>query len=555
MKLQVCLLLLAASAWAGPVQVTVEQKTHPCIVADYRDDGSPRAMYHKPETIRTNDITFPLITLNNGAVEIKIIPTLGMRVLNAVDLKSGQSFAGTADPRRFETEPFQDTLAFNAGFTEASFPYFEHGVGVRQSAGWRFITNADASVTVAMNMRFTHHQEPRHMGRYGRYSQAHLSQWLTLKPDADSYTVTYRLDNPTPLRRSNRLWVNHIFYTDKYDEQHILYPTGFVIPHNGQTVAPFYAAGGNLQWVNVSHFALYPEYGFSGIYVPDRKVNTVIFQDTKIAPGMKLYTQKADSGKMEIWHGTTPVFEDPGHFLAPFEPVQFTLTYRMIAGDRYWEGVKDFADTRDRLATVKPLGGKFRMELEEITNHIGAPTDRDAIGVARKGKPADPELAQSLANVCYRYGHFDLALQMTDDDFLRGLIAWERGEEVDFGKAGLDAHYHRALLALQAGKKDDAVKLLDELIAARPTVYRPRLLTAYLAKDVGLAGTLATENPASPEAQLVLELLGQPSARAALLRDNPEAAEQVEAFRRELTEGQWQYVRRYNPLLPKAGTK
>ncbi len=520
------LLLVAGSAQAiEPVKVTIEEKTHPIIVGDYRDDGSSRAMYHKPESLRTNDVSFPLVTLQNARVKVEIVPTLGARVLAAVDVKTGLSFAG----KHWRDEPFKGILAFDAGWNEASFPYFEHGLGVRQPATWRIITNADQSVTVAMHMEFTGHQEPRHMSRYGRYSQRELSVLVNLPPATNAFTVTYRLDNNTPLRGSNRLWVNHIFHCDKYDEQHILYPAGYVIPHNGQSVAPFYAAGGKPQWVNVSHFALHPEYGFSGLYLPERQANVLIFQDTKIAPGMKLYTPKAEGGKLELWHGTTPVFEDPGHFIAPYEPVEFTLTYQMRFGDRYWPATNGFADTTARLAEVKPLGGKYRLELEAISNHVGAPTDRDAIGVAKKllatGKIEDKEYALSLANVCYRYGHFDLALQLTDDEYLRGLIAWERGEKVDFGKAGLDSYYHRALLCVQNKDTAGALKWLDQLIAARPTVYRPRQLKAFLTNDAKLTAQLAAENPAAPT---------------------------IADLKQEFTTGQWQHPRRYKLLLPTA---
>ena len=63
-------------------------------------------------------------------------------------------------------------------------------------------------------------------------------------------------------------------HNEKFDEEHILYPAGYVMPHGGQSVAPFYADGGVRQWVSVSHFALYPEYGFSGTYSPGKKANT-----------------------------------------------------------------------------------------------------------------------------------------------------------------------------------------------------------------------------------------------------------------------------------------
>lgn len=549
-----------------PVTVKLVTATHPALVAEPRADGSPRAMYHKPETVRTNNLSFPLVTLDNGRVEVKIVPTLGARVLNAVDRATGLSLAGTPDPRHWEQEPFKDILGFDGGYIEASFPYFEHGVGLRQSAGWRVLTNADASVTVAMNLRFTAHQEPRHTGRYGRYSPRQLSVWVTLAPGTNGFSATYRLDNFTPLRASQRLWVNHIFQSERYDEQHILYPAGYVIPHNGQTVAPFYAPGGVPAWVGISHFALYPDYGFSGIYRPEQRANSLIFQDLSEAPGLKLYTQNGAGGKMEIWCGTTPVFEDPGRFVAPYEPVQLSLTYELRAGERYWVATNGFADTRARLAEVKPLGGKFRLELEEISNHVGAPTDRDAIPAARKllaaGTVADPEYALSLANVCYRYGHFDLVLALAERvgadpaaDYLRGLVAWERGGAVDFGSAGLDAHYHRALLAVKAGDLPAAQRWLDELIAARPRVWAPRLLKAWLARDTELAARLAAENPASPEAQLVLEKLGvagAAAAKAALLRDNPDALEQVAAFERSLERGEWTHPRRYAPMAPEA---
>lgn len=141
MKLVSCASLLALGcsvAVADPVKVTGEQKTHACVIADCVDDGSQRAMYPKKDTFRTNDITFPRITLNNGAVEVKIVPTLGARILDTVHLKSGLHFAGF-EP---EKEPFKDALGFAAGWTEASFPYFEHGVGICQPATWRILANA-----------------------------------------------------------------------------------------------------------------------------------------------------------------------------------------------------------------------------------------------------------------------------------------------------------------------------------------------------------------------------------------------------------------------------
>lgn len=593
--------------------------------------------------------TFPMVTLNNGNVEVKIVPTLGMRVLNAVNLRTGRSMAGTTDPREFEKEQFSDVLGFDAGYIEASYPYFEHGTGVRQSAGHRVIKGDDGSVTVAMNMRFTHHQEPNHMGRYGRYAQHTLSQWVTLKPGEDAFTVTYRLENPTPLRRSKRLWVNHRMEVARYEGEHILYPAGYVMPHGGGSVAAFLAEGGKPSWVGASHFALHPDYGFAGTYDPKRDSNALVIADPKVSPGLKLYTTRGNGGFMEIWVGSNTLFEDPAPMGAPYEPTQFTVTYREIggygrvvwanpeiaatvkdgkvyviptrkreilalrmdvfkgSGTNGWgngsggtaspekpfafdladgavmthvkvmEGDKELAtftyplhhtDTTARHAEVKPLGGKLRLELEENSNHIGAPTARDAVAKAKAWDAAqsntDTEQVLSWANVAYRYGHLDTAEKIAaaftgtpEADYLRALIAWEKAgspKGVDFGKAGLDSYYMRALQAHAAGDDKAALEWLEKLVKERPTVYRPRLLMAYLKKDTAAAKALAGENPASPEAQLVLQLLGDKhsqAAKEALLKNNPDAPEQLAAFEGELTKGAFTHPRRYGPMLPK----
>jgi hypothetical protein len=584
---------------------------------------------------RTIEAAEPIVTLNNGLIEVKIAPTLGMRVLNAVDLKTGLSFAGTSDPRAYEKAPWRDIIAWTAGYQELSFPYFEHGVGVRQPAGFRVIERDDGSVTVAMNMRFTEHQHPRHQSRYGRYSQRHASVWVTLKPGESCYTATYRIDNPNPLPRSSRVWTNILMEADRYDGTHIIYPAGYIMPHNGGWVKPFYAEGGKRSWQGVSHFALYPEHEFCGVYSPRTDNNCLIIRPADTAPGMKLYTPNASGGFLELWVGSTTLFEFPGELLSGYVPVQYELTFYnakgigrvkfanrhvAIGGDevravllapapgkaKVLDGAGKvlgegpigphttltvarrekmtvqidgqtvaevafpltFKDTRSRHPQVKSLGGKYRIELEEISNHRGAPRVWHAMREARKiledKAEADAEQALSLARACYRYGHFQTAKELTaktapnhrQTHLLDALIAWERGSkmtDIMFGHAGVDSYYHRALQAYALGKKEQAKKWLGKLIEQRPKVYRPRLALAYWTNDRKLAGKLAAENPASPEAQMVLELLGDADAadaKEALLQHNPGAAEQVEQFRKAIAEGKWEHVKRFKPLLP-----
>jgi hypothetical protein len=621
----------------NPVTVRVEQITHPMQIGDYRDAKDHRAMYPVKDSLRTVQWTGPVVTLENGLIEVKIVPTLAMRILNAVDLQTGRSMAGTDEPRYYEKQAFTDVIGWKAGFVEASFPYFEHGTGVRQDAAWRIVRRDDGSVVVAMTMLFSQHQHRRHMQRYGRYSQRRLSSWVTLRPGQKRFGATYRLDNPNPLRRGDRLWVDVLQHAKVYDQQHIIYPVGYHSPHGAGWVKPFFAAGGRRNYRGVSHFGMYPEYRFAGVYAPEPDVNHLVIRSAA-APGMKLYTRRDEGGFLEHWFGSGVVFEDPGGFVGPYEPVRFHLDFYQ-AGDigrvrwadesvavGYRDGAfratvpvaakvellaripdgatrtaagrlqpgrtltleapgeskltvrvdgktvaetawpRSYADTTGRHPKVKAQGGKYRLELEAISNHIGAPTDKDAIGVVEKMAkagdwPDDPERLISLANTVYRYGRFDLAdkllARLGEDhpqaDYLRGLIAWERGQKVDFGAAGIEANYHRALLAIQADKPARAVELLKQMVARRPTVYRPRLLLAWLRRDRKLAAALLDENPASAHALLVLKMLGDDRAGKALdtlIGDYKPLARAVRRFRAEITEGAWQHVRRYQPLLP-----
>ncbi|MFP4354270.1 MAG: DUF5107 domain-containing protein [Phycisphaerae bacterium] len=616
------------------VTVKVEQMTHPMQVGEYQGGDQRGAMYPRKDTLKTIDWTGPLVTLNNGLVEVKIVPTLAMRVLNAIDLTTGRSMAGTDDPKYYETQPFTDVIGWTAGFIEASFPYFEHGTGVRQDAAWRIIRKDDGTVTVAMTMLFTEHQQERHKRRYGRFSQRQLSSWVTLKPGQSKFSVHYRVDNPNPLRRGDRFWTNVLMHAAVYDQKHIIYPVGYYSPHGAGWVKPFFAEGGQRQYRGVSHFGIYPEYRFAGVYSPQADVNHLVIRSAD-APGMKLYTRREEGGFLEHWFGTGAVFEDAGGFVGPFQPIEMSLELyqadkigRVLWADgRAAVGYKDgaflaevpsaaevrlqvkgsdnsararlepgqllklqarpeaeveisingqvaaslpltFADTTDKHPKVKTLGGKLRIEKESISNHVGAPTDKDAIRIVenmikKNSWPGDTELLVSLANTCYRYGRFDLvdkALQYIgptdpDGDFLRGLMAWERGEKVDFGSAGIEANYHRALLAVQDNQTDKAVRYLKQFIDKYPGAFRPQLLLAWLEKDKSAAEKLLAANPASAKALLVLKMLGDEQAGEdlkAMIDSYKPLSEDVRRFRAEITEGKWQHMPRYQPLLKSA---
>lgn len=470
-----------------------------------------------------------------------------------------------------------------------------------------------------------------------------LSAEVTLKPGERRFHVRYRVDNPTPLRRSNRLWVNHILYTHEYDAKHILYPVGYISQHWAPVVSPFWGEGQTPNWyVNTSHFALYPDHPFCGVWLPKDDVNVFYNQNLQNTPGMKLYTPPShDSfgqGFMELWLGTSPVFEDNGWFLDPYEPIVLESHYWLAdgIGRAAWSnadlalgmaenkarftvavagpitvsdgsgrilGSKHLAvgevletpkadrlvvkrgerilmdeffplrhtDTRPRLAEIKPRGGSEKYELDELSPigkghpsaHSVIPTAKGMLEKKVKKpesfkKPSDRTLL-SWENTVYRFGRLDLSQQLLDlmdepspeADHLKGLMAWEKKEKVDFGRAGLDAHYHRSLLALAQGDLAQAKTWLLALVQERPRVWRPRVMLAHLGKDRARLKELLDENPAGFEALWALAQLGDDQAKSDLDRftaQAPSLQEHLEAFVAE-TQGQWKHLSRFQPLL------
>ena len=199
-----------------------------------------------------------------------------------------------------------------------------------------------------------------------------------------------------------------------------------------------------------------------------------------------------------------------------------------------------------------------RPELECHMNHVGAPTCRSAPGAAKKiTDGSNPAYVLSIARTCYRLGHLDEALRLAklcpgpEADFIMGLVAWELGTPTDFGKAGPEADYLRALQAIQQGDRKGAARMARKHVGQVPSAWFPRLALAYWGGDKDAARGLAEENPASPEAQLVLKLLGEPHELDALLKNNSEAKKHVEDFKKQITKGEWKHPTRYKHSLPK----
>lgn len=180
-------------------------------------------------------------------------------------------------------------------------------------------------------------------------------------------------------------------------------------------------------------------------------------------------------------------------------------------------------------------------------------------GIVEAQEPSVPvDQVMSVARTLYRLGRLDHARlwaqlanfkQPTPEaDYMLGLIAWELGQAVDFGSAGVEADYHRALLALADEDPSGAIDYLRAYTDTHPAAFRPRLLLAYLSRDLSLAAACAMENPGSPEALAVLAELGYGPAEDALttLVDTATGSDIALAdFVSEIQSGTWRHGRRF----------
>lgn len=604
---------------AAAVSVTVAPKTFKVEVADEAKRGSQEkgtGYYPIKGSIRMESRTVDVVTLDNGLVEAWVVPAWGGRLLRARDKATG------VDYFRWE-EVIQGHLGWSLpGGVKPSFPFFEHGTHLEQPAGFRIVTNADGSATVAMDMRFTQYTSPADRDRYGRFGDEALNIMVTLRPGATVVEWRQRKENPNPLPRAERMWSDAIFpvarplLPDGREDRdamrrltRFVFPARYVADHGPTKVqtSPLWNSPDN--W-DVSCFAVDAPYGFVGVYDSSNRINRLRLNDAE-GPAAKLFTSYWGDF-CEYWGGVGWVFEKPGRLLPAYQPVEFT--------HRFWiaQGIGEVAfanaDTavavdgttfelvlsHDAVVTVTdatgepvatgPAGphavlkGRFdgkrlvvsegprellnrtfplnrpvpvkdavipadvRQRFDEIVASSGAEGETVA---HNEGMPGALDGVATNPRVAYRFGQFDRALallggaQTPEADYLRGLVAWERGEAVDFKSAGWEADYLRALQAIRKSDRSRAIALAANYVKHVPTAWYPRLAGAYWRQDKNAARTLAAENPGSPEGQLVLKLLGEPNELAALLANNPHADLHVTNFEAQLVKGEWKHLPRY----------
>ncbi len=589
-------LTLILDSTSLPARVSVEENQETRRVITCGEDDWCK------DNEQTEIQSFTAIELDNGLIHAKIFPHLGMRLLDVTDKTREVDYFNVREPL---TAHYGSR--WKTGGIDVSFPYPEHGMHFYQKSGYRIIEEQDGSALVAMNMRFYQYQQSRERERYGRYDDRILSVMYRMRPYSTAIEGMYRIDNPNPLRRGDRLWITVQLPAYDPSSMHAIFPARGTVIHNGndyRTTSDPIGDSNLSDSYKGQAFTVECDWPFGGVYYGADKVGRLRITEPNRARGMKFVSGSRltqDPPYMEFWTGNGTWFEDPGAFVGAFEPVEF----KHFFWNTYDIGMPDYADSLFAVALennafelVAPRRGHFRVTdfggttlaagiAGPYTKLTGSTSDKNLViflddreifrasfplpiadhqdrvaeykarqnGGAEANErsvvpyhPGPPQLKScDSPNNCYRLGRFD----DLSGDYLLALAAWEQGEAIFWGDSPPEASFFKAAQYIAAGKTSQAIAALESLLDQRPNAYWAKLFHAYITQDMQQARELANQNPALPEAQLVLELLGDPDAaarRANLERDGGAASGMVELFRRLLTQGQWDHTTRFGPL-------
>ncbi len=303
------LLAWTPSLYAGGVTVRVEEKTYP--VKAGREQKPNRAPCKAAKLVGKTSYTTEAVVLENEHLRIVVLPEFGGRVTEVIHKHDGEE-----TDLFWRNDELYNDVSWSMGGGRWSFPFWEHGRHLDETAGYAISRAEDGSITLAMDMRFEQFLTPEETKRYGRATNLRLGQFVTLRPGEARFTWTARVDNPLPVRHGFKLWF--LLRQPAKEGVHVILPTAAVTGHG---------ANGLKRWnpdqrvgaTKDSMFAIGRAADFGGWYFPERDLNVMAVWDRKTAPGAKqvLYPP-SQRGYIEMWCGSHEVFEECGRFLPPF---------------------------------------------------------------------------------------------------------------------------------------------------------------------------------------------------------------------------------------------
>ena len=266
--------------------------------------------------------SYRVIHLDNEYLRVDIAPELGMRIIRVIDKTHG-SRRSMFQPWGYMAE-FPDGLHMNSGGLKASFPFFEHPLGIIDDAGnfdaqaGSFIErDIDGGVRVIMNMRFDYYQDQRDLADRGKFGDRTLTEVVTLKPGRADVSVRFIADNSNPTRRNKTIWSCALMPRETQSAWggSWIFPTHWAIDHEARSIFDI-AQYGPTQSSSGAYFALYIPYPFLGAYYSGADANHLRITDQGSNPGAKIVDMTVWK---EMWGSTSLLFERPEGWINPFE--------------------------------------------------------------------------------------------------------------------------------------------------------------------------------------------------------------------------------------------
>lgn len=494
------------AAMSGPpVQVRVEKVNY--LVR--QTPGESSGQKTNPNLAGKTSYTTDAIILENEYVKAVVLPEFGARLPRVTFKNPGRDLFRVSDV-------LEDGPPWSMGGMEFSFPFCEYGRHMDEGAGWRIVTSADGSATVAMDMRFS--QYAGEVQRYGRFSSLRQAVSVTLRPGSSVLEYVSRIDNRLPLRHGFRLWSMASLPRDA--GALILLPAGAVTDNSASAMRPWPTWDDTdhsvLDSWGTSSFAVEMQGNWAGVYYPGADANHLILTPRYTAPGTRLYVpDNASAKKIEIWHGSNPLFEHPGNFLQPFGTYVMPLRLAMVTGIGRIDWVGDAVAVSYEIAQT---GARIRIASFQVLPNctVMARTKAETVrimGTIRPGRPLELQLEKRAEPVLLT------VVQGEDNELAEVSLPWRpQPAAPDTLKAIQREMRPWGPLAMElsdwprdrAANLGDAAKALTEgLTPAKPdTILQAAVVV------------LRTEAPGSPRWQAVRGLLDGVASRGS---KNPHA--------------------------------
>jgi hypothetical protein len=369
---------------AAAVQVRVEKVNY--LVRPAPADSSGRKT--NPNLAGKTSYTTDAVILENEYLKAVVLPEFGARLPRVTYKSPARDLFRVSDT-------LEDGPPWSAGGMEFSFPFYEYGRHMDEGAGWRIVNNGDGSVTVAMDMRFS--QYAGETQRYGRFSCLRQAISVTLRPGTSMVEYVSRIDNRLPLRHGFRLW--SVASLPREAGAHILWPVGAATDGGASAMRAWPTWDDTdhsvLDSWGTSSFALDMQGDWAGVYYPGADANHLIMAPRCTVPGTRLYVpDKASDKKIEIWHGSNPLFEHPGHFLQPLGTYVMPLRLAMVSGIGRLDWVNDAVAVS---YAPEEKGARIRIASFQVQPNctVMARTKAETVrvqGTIRPGKPLEVQL-------------------------------------------------------------------------------------------------------------------------------------------------------------------